>query len=332
MRLLILGGTRFLGRALVEAALDKEYQLTLFNRGQSSPDLFPQVERLTGDRDGDLTALAGRHWDAVIDTCGYVPRIVRASAELLAKAVDHYTFISTISVYDDMTTIGIDEHSPLGTIADETVEEISGDTYGPLKVLCEQAVDEAMGMRSLHVRSGLIVGPHDPTDRFTYWPARIARGGKVLAPGVPDQLVQFIDVRDIAEWTILATEKRLTGPYNVTGPDSPLTMQQTLSACQTISQSDAVCEWVSESFLMKNEVAPFSDLPLWVPAEMAGFGTVNCAKAIEAGLRIRPLTETIRDTLNWQATRPADYQWRGGLTPEREAELLQEWDRLKRKK
>ncbi len=330
MKLLILGGTRFLGRALVEAALERGHHLTLFNRGQSGPDLFPQVERLTGDRDGGLSVLAGRHWDAVIDTCGYVPRLVHDSAELLANAVEHYTFISTISVYDDLTTIGIDEHSPLGTLKDETVEEITGETYGPLKVLCEQAIDEAMGMRSLHVRAGLIVGPHDPTDRFTYWPYRVARGGSVLAPGAPEQLIQFIDVRDIAEWTIMATEKRLTGPYNVTGPDFHLTMKQMLTACKEVSQSNAIFKWVDETFLIKHAIAPFTELPLWVPAEMAGFGTVNNAKAFEAGLAIRPLTETIRDTLEWQATRPPDYQWRGGLTPQREAELLQKWRSVKR--
>ncbi len=325
MQLLIIGGTRFLGRALVEAALAAGHKVTLFNRGQSNPDLFPSLEHLQGDRDGGLDVLKGRRWDAVIDTCGYVPRVVRASAEMLATAVDHYIFISTISVYADFATIGIDEQSPLGTMDDESVEEITGDTYGPLKVLCEQAVDMAMGMRSLHVRSGLIVGPHDPTDRFTYWPVRVARGGEILAPGNPDQAVQFIDVRDIAEWTIQAAEQRLTGPYNITGPDHRLTLQTLLETCQQVSQSDAACTWVGEKVLLENEVAPFSEMPLWVPSEMAGFGTVNCGKAMEKGLRIRPLTTTIRDTLQWHAARPTDHQWRAGLTPEREAELLSIW-------
>lgn len=325
MQLLIIGGTRFLGRALVDAALAAGHEVTLFNRGQSNPGLYPEVEQLQGDRDGGLDVLKGRRWDAVIDTCGYVPRVVRASAELLATAVDHYTFISTISVYADFATIGIDEYSPLGTMEDETVEEITGETYGPLKVLSEQAVDEAMGMRSLHVRSGLIVGPHDPTDRFTYWPVRVARGGPMLAPGDPDQAVQFIDVRDIAQWTIRATEQRLTGPYNVTGPDTRLTMHHLLETCQQVSQSDAQAIWVSEKFLLENEIAPFSQMPLWVPAEMAGLEMVNCAKAMAKGLRVRPLTTTIRDTLDWHKTRPGDHQWRAGLTPERETELLQAW-------
>jgi 2'-hydroxyisoflavone reductase len=325
MQLLIIGGTRFLGRALVEAALAAGHEVTLFNRGQSNPDLFPNLEHLRGDRDGDLEVLKGRRWDAVIDTCGYVPRVVQASAELLATAVDHYTFISTISVYADFKTIGIDEQSALGTMEDETVEEITGETYGPLKVLCEQAVDVAMGMRALHVRAGLIVGPHDPTDRFTYWPVRVDRGGEVLAPGDPGQAVQFIDVRDLAKWTIRATEQQLTGPYNVTGPDYRLNMQQLLETCKLVSQSESRFTWVSEKFLLEKEVVPFTQMPLWVPAEMSGFGTVNCGKAMERGLTIRPLTTTVRDTLTWHATRPADHEWRAGLTPEREAELLSAW-------
>ncbi len=329
MKLLIMGGTRFLGRALVEAALAAGHQVTLFNRGQSNPGLFPDLEQLQGDRDGGLEVLKGRRWDAVIDTCGYVPRVVRASAELLATAVDHYIFISTVSVYADFTTFGINEQSPLGTMADETVEEITGDTYGPLKVLCEQAVDMAMGMRSLHVRSGLIVGPHDPTDRFTYWPVRVARGGEILAPGNPDQAVQFIDVRDIAQWTIDAAEQRLTGPYNVVGPAERLNMHTLLETCQAVSQSDAYWTWCSDKFLLENEVAPFSELPLWVPAEMAGMEMVNCGKAMAAGLKIRPLTTTIRDTLQWHAARPTDYQWRAGLAPKRETELLSVWRKYK---
>ncbi|MCB9420918.1 MAG: epimerase [Ardenticatenaceae bacterium] len=327
MRLLIIGGTRFLGRALVDAALAAGHEVTLFNRGQSNPGLYPDLEHLQGNRDGGLDVLKGRQWDVVIDTCGYIPRVVRASAEMLATAVDHYVFISTISVYADFSIIGIDEQSPVGTLADESVEEITGDTYGPLKVLCEQAVDVAMGMRSLHVRSGLIVGPHDPTDRFTYWPVRVARGGEVLAPGNPDQAIQFIDVRDIAQWTIKAAEQRLTGPYNVVGPAERLNMHTLLETCQTVSQSDARWTWCSDKFLLENEVAPFSELPLWVPAEMAGMEMVNCAKAMAAGLRIRPLTTTIRDTLNWHATRPSDHSWRAGLTAEREAELLDAWDK-----
>ena len=325
MKLLILGGTRFLGRALVEAARAAGHEVTLFNRGQSNPDLFPGLEQVRGDRDGGLDVLAGRRWDAVIDTCGYVPRVVRASAKLLADAVDLYTFISSLSVYSDPTIIGMDESAPVGTLKDETTEEITGETYGPLKVLCEQAVTEAMDGRALLVRSGLIVGPHDPTDRFTYWPYRVAQGGEVLAPGQPDDPVQIIDVRDIAEWTLRATEARLAGPYNVTSPSDRLTMGDVLQTCRQVSASDAHFTWVGDAFLLEHNVAAYTEMPLWVPAEYAGFDTFDVSKALRDGLAFRQLQQTVRDTLQWQATRPADWQWRGGLTAEREAELLQAW-------
>jgi 2'-hydroxyisoflavone reductase len=325
MKLLILGGTRFLGRGLVDAALAANHEVTLFNRGQSNPDLYPDIEQLRGDRDGGLAALHGRQWDAVIDTCGYVPRLVRDSAELLAVAVEHYTFISTLSVYAESALIGMNEGAPLGTLADETVEAVTGDTYGPLKVLCEKAATAAMNGRALLVRAGLIVGPHDPTDRFSYWPYRVAQGGEALAPGQPDAPVQLIDVRDLAEWTIRATEARLSGPYNVTGPDDILTMGQTLETCRYVAGSDTTFTWVSDSFLLAHEVAPYTEMPLWVPESYAGFNTVDCRKAIAARLTFRPLGDTVRDTLAWLRTRPRDWQWRGGLSPEREAELLRAW-------
>jgi 2'-hydroxyisoflavone reductase len=327
MKLLEIGGTRFLGRAIVAEALAQGYEVTLFNRGQSNPDLFPEVETIVGDRDGGLAGLHGRTWDAVIDTCGYVPRLVRDSAELLADAVDHYTFISTISVYADPSESGIDENSLLGTLEDETTEEVTGETYGPLKVLCEEAAMEGMNGRTLLVRSGLIVGPHDPTDRFSYWPWRVAQGGAVLAPGDPEAPVQFVDVRDIAAWTVRATASRLTGPYNVTGPAETLPMAEFLAVCCDVTGSDAAFTWVSDDFLQAQEVGAYQEMPLWVPAEFAGFGWVNCRKAIDAGLQFRPLPETIADTLAWLQTHPADYEWRGGLTPQREAELLQAWQK-----
>jgi 2'-hydroxyisoflavone reductase len=325
MKLLIIGGTRFLGRAIADAALAAGHELTLFNRGQSNPELYPEVEKLVGDRDGGLDVLKGHTWDAVIDTCGYVPRLVRDSASLLADAIGHYTFISTISVYSELTKPGIDEASALGTIEDETVEEITGETYGPLKVLCENAATEAMNGRALHVRAGLIVGPYDLSDRFTYWPDRVARGGDVLAPGVPSAPVQFIDVRDLGQWTVQATKSGLTGPYNATGPNYELTMESVLSTCQQVAGNDVSLTWVSEEFLLENEVAAYTQMPLWVPAEYAGFGRVNCQKAFAAGLAFRPLADTVRDTLTWLQARPDDYEWRGGLTPEREAELLKKW-------
>jgi nucleoside-diphosphate-sugar epimerase len=202
MRLLILGGTAFLGRALVDDALGRGHELTLFNRGKTNPELYPEVERLQGDRDGDLTVLQGKTWDAVIDTSGYVPRVVGQSAELLADAVGHYTFISSISAYADFSQPGADENAAVGKLEDESVEEIDGDTYGPLKVLCEEVVEKRLPGRTLIIRPGLIIGPHDPTDRFTYWPCRVERGGEVLAPGKPEKSVQFIDARDLAAWNL----------------------------------------------------------------------------------------------------------------------------------
>ncbi|MCB8945536.1 MAG: SDR family oxidoreductase [Ardenticatenaceae bacterium] len=331
MKFLIIGGTRFLGRALVDAGLAAGHELTLFNRGQSNPGLFPDVEELHGNRDGGLAVLAGRQWDAVIDTCGYVPRIVRASAEFLKDAVQHYTFVSSISVYADFATVGMDESAPVGTIEDKTVEEVNGETYGPLKALCEQAVSEAMGAdRALHIRAGLIVGPYDLSDRFTYWPYRVAKGGTVLAPGSPDAPVQIVDVRDLAAWIIRAVEKNLSGPYNATGPQDELTMQEVLAACKNVSGSDANFVWVSDAFLQANEVGAYVEMPLWVPAEpdSVGFDTVNCEKAFRDGLTFRPLAETVTDTMTWLQTRPFNYQWRGGLKPEREAELLQKWSQM----
>lgn len=328
MKLLIIGGTRFLGRAIVQAALAAGHEVTLFNRGQSNPDLYANLETVVGDRDGGLGVLHGRTWDAVIDTCGYVPRLVRDAATLLADRVELYTFISSISVYSDPSIAHMDENAPLGTIEDETVETVDGDTYGPLKVLCEKAATEAMHGRALNVRAGLIVGPHDLSDRFTYWPCRVARGGQVLAPGTPDSFVQFIDVRDIAAWTVQATEKRLTSAYNVTGPNEPITMSHLLHACKEVSGSDATFTWVSDEFLEANEVEAYTEMPLWVPATFAGYDTVNCQKAIGAGLVTRPLPATIRDTLEWANGRGADYQWRNGMKAEREAELLALWRKL----
>jgi len=327
MKLLILGGTRFVGRALVEEAQAKGHEVTLFNRGQSNPDLYPDVEQLVGDRDGGLEVLKGQHWDAVIDTCGYVPRLVKDSAELLADAVDQYTFISSISVYSDFSQMGINEYSPLGTMEDETVETIDAETYGPLKVLCEKTIDEVMNGRSLHIRAGLIVGPNDQSDRFSYWPYRVAQGGEMLAPDNPNSLVQFVDVRDLAAWTITATEQRITGAFNVTGPAEPLTMLTLLETCKETNGGDATVTWVHEKVILANEIAPWTELPLWVGSDesFAGFDTVNCQKAITQGLTFRPLTETVRDTLTYLNARPADYEWKNGLAAEKETTVLKAW-------
>jgi len=324
MRILIIGGTRFLGRHLVEAALDHRHEVTLFNRGKSNPDIFPQLETILGDREKDVNKLQDRIWDAVIDVAGYVPRIVRLSAEVLEPNVRRYVFISTISVYADFKKAGIDESYPVGKLEDETVEEITGETYGPLKVLCERAVHDIYGERALIVRPGLIVGPHDPTDRFTYWPVRVARGGDVLAPQKPEVGTQIIDVRDLAEFIIKLTEENAAGVYNATGPNYELTMGKLLEVSKQISNSDANFRWASVEFLSQNKIEPWSDMPAWIPDDEEGVGAarVDISRAMQAGLTFRPLEETVRDTLEWAKTRPTDYEWRAGLTAEREAAAL----------
>jgi 2'-hydroxyisoflavone reductase len=327
MKLLILGGTVFLGRHLTEAALARGHAVTLFNRGQHNADLFPAVEKLRGDRDGDLGALEGRRWDAAIDVHGRVPRIVRMSAELLAPAVDHYTFISTTTVYGDYSIRNMTEDAPLATIADPMVEDPTGPNYGPLKVLSERAVETALPGRALVIRPGLIVGPHDSTNRFTYWPHRVAEGGDVLAPDGPAHPARFIDARDLAAWTVRMIESGATGTYNARGPNETLTFGELLDTCKTITGSDARFVWVDEQFLLDAGVRPYTEIPLWIPnlPERAGFYSVNSGKAIAAGLTFRPTTETIRDTLAWDATQPPDAPRPAGLRPERERELLSAW-------
>ncbi len=322
MRILILGGTVFLGRHILDAALAAEHEVTIFNRGRHHARLPQAVERLYGDRDGNLAALAGRRWDAVIDTCGYVPRVVRDSARLLAEGVERYTFISTISVYRDPSAPGLDESAPLGELADAATEKITGQTYGPLKAACERVVAETYPGRALCVRPGLIVGPHDPTDRFTYWPGRVAQGGRVLAPGHPEREVQFIDVRDLAEWIVRMVERGRTGVFNATGPARPLTMLGLLEACRKAAGSDAEFVWLDDDFLTAEGVHPYIEAPLWVPG---AHDTADCGRALAEGLVFRLLEETIQDTLAWDRSRPAGAARAAGLKPERERELLAAW-------
>ena len=341
MKILILGGTIFLGRHLVEAALDSGHEVTLFNRGQHGPDLYPQVEQLRGDRWSDLDMLQGRTWDAVIDTSGYIPSIVRSSAQRLAGAVGQYVFISSISVYADVSVIGVQESAPVCTITPEqlrevesivppttgTVARIYGELYGGLKALCERTVEECLPGRTLNIRPGLIVGPYDYSDRFTYWPTRIARGGEVLAPDRPERPVQLIDARDLAAWTIRMVEAGQMGIYHATGLAQPLTMGEVLHACQRVSGSDATFTWVDEAFLLNEQVQPWSQIPLWLPAEAdnIGFNAINIEKALNVGLTFRPLIETARATLAWDHTRPIDREWQAGLTAEDEVRLLKAW-------
>jgi len=324
MRILILGGTRFLGRHLVGAGLARGHTLTLFNRGKSNPELFPALETVIGDREHDLALLSAGRWDAVIDTCGYIPRLVRLSAQALRAAAAAYVFISSISVYADFSKVGIDENDPVGKLEDETVEEITGETYGPLKALCEQTAQQVFRNRALTIRPGLIVGPYDPTDRFTYWPVRVASGGEVLAPEKPAALAQIIDARDLAEFIITLIEHTATGVYNATGPAGDLTFGSLLETCKQVSGSDAAFRWAPLDFLAQNNVAPWSDMPAWLPdtPRDAGASRVDVSRATAAGLIFRPLAETVRATLDWASTRPADHLWRAGLKMERETELL----------
>lgn len=321
MKILLIGGTRFLGRHLVTSARARGHEITLFNRGKTNPDLFSRVKTIRGDREKDLDQLSGQ-WDAVIDTCGYVPRIVKISAEALKERVQQYVFISSISVYSDFSKIGINESSDLGTLSDESVEEITGETYGPLKVLCEKAVQEVFGARALIVRPGLIVGPHDSTDRFTYWPVRINKGGEVLTPERPDVLTQFIDARDLADFTIRLIEQNVSGVFNATG--NPMTLNTLFETCKRVSKSNANFKWAPVDFLAKHNVSPWIDMPVWVPdsSEDAGFSRVDISKALSAGLKFTDLSETIRDTLKWEFERPENHEWKAGLKPEREKELI----------
>ncbi len=323
MRILVIGGTRFLGRHLVEVALERGHDVTLFNRGKTNADLFPSVTKLRGDRDSDLSALQGHTWDVVIDTCGYVPRVVSASARALVNATNLYVFISSISVYAEDNNSTINESSRLAAMPDETVEQVTNETYGPLKVLCEQAAERALPRRVLQIRPGYIVGPHDPTDRFTYWPYRVAQGGEVAVPGSPDAPIQFIDVRDLTEWIVRMSEAGKTGTYNATGPAALLTMQHLLQTCRDVTQSDARFTWLSEPFVTEQHLE--ADFPIWTPAEAVYFSTVDCARAIADGLTFRSLADTIQATLQWNASRPDGFTGRAGISRGREAALLEEW-------
>lgn len=328
MKILILGGTIFLGKHLVNSALSRGHEVTLFNRGKHNPEWFPEIEKLNGDRDGQLDSLKGREFDAVIDTCGYVPRIVKASAEFLKDNVKNYTFISSISVYKDFSKNGLNENSETGRIEDESIEEITGESYGPLKTLCEETVREIYKDKALIIRPGLIVGENDPSDRFTYWIHRVNEGGKILAPAPKEKNVQFIDVKDLADWTIKMIEEKKSGTFNATGPDYDLSFEKLIAESKKVSGSNAEAVWVDEKFLTDENVGAYVELPLWLPEEAGGGNCVNVNKAISEGLTFRPLEETLRDTLEFDKGRES-YTLRAGLTSQREKELLEKWENLK---
>ncbi|MFN3267526.1 MAG: NAD-dependent epimerase/dehydratase family protein [Deinococcales bacterium] len=317
MNILILGGTAFLGRHLVTAALEQNHTVTLFHRGNRNP--YPKLENILGNRETDLERLAGHSWDAVIDTSAYVPRVASLSAKALENSVGRYCFISTISVYREFTKAH-HENTPVATLEQQT-EEVTGATYGALKVLCENTVQNVYQERALILRPGLIVGAHDPTDRFTYWVDRVAKGGKVLAPATAQTHVQFIDAFSLARFTIHALEQQLSGIYNLNG--APIQMGEVLSGIQRVSRSDAEFVWAPETFLEEQKIAPWmgeNSLPLWIPGlDAATQGTI-IQKALSAGLRFRALEETIQEVLEFAQTR-RDHTWRSGLSAAREAEL-----------
>lgn len=328
LTLLILGGTGFTGPHLTEQALARGWKVTHFNRGKRMPDGIAGVEHLQGDRDGQLDALKGRKWDAVIDTSGYVPRIVRMSAELLAPNVGEYLFVSSISAYADFRQPN-DEDSPVAKLKDESVEKIDGETYGGLKALCEQSVQRALPGRSIVVRPGYIVGPLDPTDRFTYWPVRAARGGEMLAPGTPQDPVQVVDARDLAAWMLDLVQHRRYGTYNAVSAPGQFDIGDVIDASlQAAANPETKVTWVPAKFL-EEQFGEEPDLPPWNPTygTFAAGSLTSTKRAQQTGLKIRPLADTVRDTLAWHRTRPADRQakLRAGLDAEKEKAILAAW-------
>jgi 2'-hydroxyisoflavone reductase len=325
MRILVLGGTSFAGRHLVELALARGHVVVLFNRGRTGAGLHPGVERVVGERAGSLDGLGGRSFDAVVDMSGYFPRDVERSAGMLAGSAGRYLFVSTRSVYADHSQPGANEESALAELPPGAPEdEITGESYGPLKVRCERAARAAFGDRTLILRPGLIVGPYDPTGRFTSWPVRVAAGGDVLAPAPPDQSIQVVDARDLVAFALDLLERDSGGTFDVVSPGGLLTLGSVLDACIATAGGDARLVWVDEAFLLERGVEPWTELPLWTPGEdMAGFQRSDVSRALAAGLEIRPIAETVADTLRWaQEASPGPGQ---SMTREREAALLREW-------
>lgn len=324
LSILILGGTGFIGPHQVRYAVARGHKVTVFNRGKTNPGLFPNVEHLEGDRNGKLDALKGRKWDAVIDNPSTLPRWVRDAAQLLKDSAGQYLFISTISVYADNSKGEADESGALLELSDPTVETVNGETYGGLKALAEKEAEKAFPGRTTIVRPGLIVGPGDNSDRFTYWPLRIARGGEVLAPGNPTDPVQFIDARDLGEWTIRLVEQKAFGTFNGTGPSSPLTMAEMLYGIRAVTTADVKFTWVPADFLEAQKVRPWADMPVWIPpaGDMAGFARRSIRRALAAGLTFRPLADTAQATLEFAKGKTT---LKAGLTPEREADVLAAW-------
>ena len=339
MKVLILGGTRFLGRALVEEALKRGHEVTLFNRG-TNQDVFPEVEQLIGNRDSDVSVLENRKWDVVMDTCGFAPHQIKKIASVLGDNIEHYTFVSSISTYKDWIPFHIKEGYHLQSIppteklkAVENGEISPYEYYGALKVLCEEEAEKHWPGRVLHIRAGLLVGPFDYSDRLPYWVQRVAQGGKVMVPGRSDRPVQLIDVKDVATWAFDMTENRKVGKFNVTGPNDELTIEDLLNTCKAVTNSDAEFVWVEEQFLLESQVQPWTEMPLWIPESFPLEGEtepwkggffISIEKAVNAGLSFRPIEETIYDVYQWEKSRE-DIERKAGILRRREQELLEAW-------
>ncbi len=328
MRILVLGGTRFVGRSFVEEALAGGHEVTLFNRGTTHPELFSDLETLRGDRGRDLTALSGRSWDAVFDPSCYLPRLARMSAEALLDHAGHYTFVSSLSVYADEATLGQDEDGALATTPDPTTEEVTGETYGALKVLSEREVQRAFGDRALILRPGFICGPYDSMGRMPYWLRRLQRGGEVLAPERTDFPVQLIDARDLGRFALAMAARGAGGVFNLCAPPEPHAYGDLLeAAARAVGGTDARLTWVSQDFMLANGLAEWEALPWWAPPQEFGLTRFDASRALAAGLESRPVQESFADCWDWDRTRadePLDHG-RVGLPPDREAELLQAW-------
>jgi 2'-hydroxyisoflavone reductase len=332
MNLLILGGGVFLGQALLQAALERGDAVTVFNRGQSRTWWPPGVKWVVGDRREDLHLLMNHRWDAVIDTCGYLPQDVEASCAALFDACDRYLFVSSVSAYASFAQAPITETDPLSSAVGVDRDTVTPATYGPLKAECERTVSRILGARALVVRPGLLVGPNDPTGRFSYWPWRIAGGGRVLAPGSALRSIQFIDVRDLAAWMLRLVQSGASGAFNATGPNDGTTFMELLETCRWISGQDVEIEWVDDQFLLSEGVAPWSELPLWIPTDderTRGFYAVDTTRARMTGLRTRPAAVTVSDILEAGLPAPDDKRRHGKLTRERERNLLAVWSSRK---
>lgn len=332
LKILVLGGTRFLGPAVVDAAVARGHTVTLFNRGKSNPGMYPDLEQLIGDRDpakGEgLKALEGRSWDAVIDNSGYYPRMVKASADLLAPKSGFYLFVSSVSALASHDEPNSDETAPTGVLTDPTVETMGtqGEHYGPLKAACERTVVESFGeARACNVRPGYIVGPFDGTDRFTYWPLRVRKGGEIPVPGAPTDPVQIIDVRDLGEWMVRLAESKTAGLYNAVGPKDKLEVGAMLKACKDVTGSDASFVHIDGDFCQEHGFGT----PIVIPMieKHRGFHTVRNDRAVKAGLAFRPLAATVKDTLAWFDGLPAERRerLRADVAPAKEAEILEAW-------